>query len=144
MFLANLPAPDPASFWQWLLSAAAIVGLMLAVLKLWKELRPSRPTEISPQPLQVEAFKRFATKDEVDQLSSELREDMETLEMKFARLETAVHESETRIINKGEERAKAIHERINNQSEAQAEVMQHISGQIGELAGQIKQMNLRH
>lgn len=103
MFLANFPAPDPASFWQVLLSLAALV--------LFIERGAALVSRFSSKPSrrEVSFAAEFATRDELERV----RTDVEILDKKLTTLEEAVRSGDVRIIDAGEVRATKIHERIN-------------------------------
>jgi uncharacterized coiled-coil protein SlyX len=140
MFLANLPSPDPASFWQWLLSAAALLSVAWLVIRIWREVSP-RANNFGPQPFVVAAEKQFATQVELDRVTAELRKDMNALEMQIRDIDTRIGESQAKIIHAGESRAKDIHKRIDNFSQHTNDQLNLVTSRLGEVMGQIKQMN---
>jgi TolA-binding protein len=142
MILAQIPDPDPDFFWQWLRSLAASVVFAYYVMRLWKGASGSAVANtVGPQPFMVEAVKRFATQEELDRVTAELRADMNTLEDRIKELDARIGESQTEIIHCGEERAVALHKRIDNFQEHTNEQLNVVSGKLGELVGQLKQMN---
>jgi uncharacterized coiled-coil protein SlyX len=142
MFLANLPSPDPASFWQWLLSAAAVLTIVWMGLRVWREFSP-RPNSFGPQPFVVSAEKRFALQEELDRVAAEFRVEMNALEQQIKEIDKRIGRSQTEIIAAGESRAKDIHKRIDNFSEHTSDQLNLVTSRLGEVMGQIKQMNLK-
>lgn len=94
MSLAELPPPDPAFFWQWLLSAAAIVWIVGSLVRMKRDLRGSQM--VSPQPFLVQAAEQFATKEELGRLAT----DMEKLESTVEKLAGMMRAGENDLHNR--------------------------------------------
>lgn len=90
----NLPSPEPTAFWQWILSAAAVLWFV----KLVKDLRQPTPEKL-PQPMEVKAWTGAPTKEELDKIEKRVttceakmptKEDLEKVEKRVTTCEAKI------------------------------------------------------
>jgi hypothetical protein len=115
----------PEGFSTFLASLFYGVGLVTALLVLWKQLFP-KPI---PQPFMTKVEDQLVTKQECAVSHGHMHTRVLTLEARMDRVERKMETDKVEIITAGEERARQIHDRINT-----------VLSAVSELKGEIKHL----
>jgi hypothetical protein len=101
--LSQLSSPPPGAIENWLLSAAAVVSMVLLGKKLF-----ARKTTIDPEAVSQSEFRLF--RQSVERDLGGLRD---RLDDRFERLGEKIEQTKSDLLAAGEQRGHSIHERIN-------------------------------
>ncbi|MBX3736728.1 MAG: hypothetical protein KF715_08570 [Candidatus Didemnitutus sp.] len=115
------PPPD---FSGWIANAFYVVGLITAVVMLYRQIFPAK---ISPQPLEVRENHATASRKEIDELHGRIKR--ERLEVDAAIRE--LKEADIRITLKLETEIKDMNDRIDAVPERTIELLRATKGLIG-------------
>lgn len=112
---------DPGFLRDWLIVAACIVGLVIAVMTMVEKLKAKQPSKVSvsPDPLQVKEVKDLATRAELESIKRDIDADLSMMRETMAAGEKRSHEETVEI-----------HKRIN----VMAENTSAIKGRLEEIA----------
>lgn len=100
---AQLPTPTPGAIESWLVSAAAVVSMILLGKKLFARKRPADPEVVSKS-----EFGQF--RESVERDLGGLRD---RLDERFERLGEKLAKTRADLLADGEQRARSLHDRIN-------------------------------
>ena len=101
--LSQLSSPPPGAIENWLLSAAAVVSMVLLGKKLFARKPPAEPD--------------FASQSEFRLLRQNVERDLgglrDRLDERFERLSEKIEQAKSDLLTAGDQRGRSIHERIN-------------------------------
>jgi hypothetical protein len=115
---SQLSSPPPGAIENWLLSAAAVVSMVLLGRKLFARKTPAEPDFVSQSEFLL--FRQSVERD-----LGALRD---RLDDRFERLGEKVEQTKSDLLAAGEQRGRSIHERINQLEAGLARVDERTHG----------------
>ena len=119
--LANLPSPAGNELLTWLECAVALLGIAVLLKTFLAKI---------PQPFQVTGETRMATHEELEALRKDFDRFSATITRQHQELEESLETISHQISQAGEERAIAIHKRLNDVSQSVSDLAGYIRGKF--------------
>ncbi|MDR2982003.1 MAG: hypothetical protein LBV12_07115 [Puniceicoccales bacterium] len=85
---ADLPSPDPSHFWQWCLSAAALLATVYTCVCLWQKLFPKASPPLN---------EKFVSRKEYERLSNKVEEVDDKIDARFREAAIAASASRDKL-----------------------------------------------
>jgi hypothetical protein len=105
-----LPSPDPGAFWQWILSAAAVLWMVRMTQSIWIARRgQTSAVTLGNVPLEVRGAAEFATRRDFETLAEQNRQEHSQIHAKVGGVERGMREEIRRDVGE-------IHTKVNELS----------------------------